>query len=116
MLRWLDLPHFSRRLRAVATGYTGDDPHMTDRLEAPALTTGARAEHVFPTLTADQMKRIGRHGKTRAVERGDVLIEAGDRGVPFFVVTRGAIEIVRPGAGATPDQLIVEHRPGEFPG
>ena len=89
---------------------------MTDRLVPAALTTGARADHVFPTLTHEQMARVGRHGRTRDVSRGDVLIEAGDRSVPFFVVTRGTVEIIRPGGGGAADDLIIEHGPGEFTG
>ena len=46
--------------------------------------------------------------------RGEVLVELGDRGVPFFVVTTGEIEIVRP-YGAT-ETLITTHGPGEFTG
>jgi len=88
---------------------------MTQSTSA-VLTVGTRPDHLFPTLTPDQAKRIARHGRTRAVQAGDVLIEAGDRAVPFFVVTRGVVEIVRPGAGASPDELIVLHRPGEFTG
>jgi thioredoxin reductase (NADPH) len=87
---------------------------MTEKTIPAALTTGARADHVFPKLTAEQMRRVAAHGKTRPVERGDILIEAGDRTVPFFVVTRGAVQIVRP--GPTADDLIVEHRDGEFTG
>ena len=89
---------------------------MTDRLVPAALTTGARADHLFPTLTREQIARVSRYGRTRDVARGEVLIDAGDRSVPFFVVTRGAVEIVRPGGGGAADDLIIEHRPGEFTG
>src|SRR4029079_15419641 len=59
---------------------------------------------------------VSRYGRTRDVARGEVLIDASDRSVPFFVVTRGAVEIVRPGGGGAADDLIIEHRPGEFTG
>ena len=72
---------------------------MTDRLVPAALTTGARAAHLFPTLTREQIARVSRYGRTRDVARGEVLIDAGDRSVPFFVVTRGASI---PGVSDTP--------------
>ena len=45
---------------------------------------------------------------------GDVLIEAGDHLVPFFVVTSGEIEIIQPGRGG--DALVAVHGPGKFTG
>ena len=43
-----------------------------------------------------------------------MLVEAGDQVVPFFVVTSGQVEIVRP-SGAV-ETLIVVHAPGQFTG
>jgi thioredoxin reductase (NADPH) len=51
---------------------------------------------MFPTLTAAQIARIAAHGRVRSVQRGEVLVEAGDHVVPFFVVKAGHLEIVRP--------------------
>ncbi len=51
---------------------------------------------MFPTLTPEQIARIAAHGRMRKIERGEVLVEAGDEVVPFFVVTAGQVEIVRP--------------------
>ena len=67
---------------------------MADSVTPPVL--GARSDHVFPTLTPAQ---IGAHrgARPRAPSaQGEVLIEAGDQVVPFFVVTAGEIEVVRP--------------------
>lgn len=79
-----------------------------------ALRQGIRADHVFPKLTAAQMARVGLHGHTRHVTRGEVLVEAGDNVMPFFVVTAGSVEIVKP-AGAE-ETVITVHGPGEFTG
>jgi len=69
---------------------------------------------MFPTLSPAQMARIATHGVVRSIGRGDLLIEAGDNTVPFFVVRAGEIEIVRPsGLG---DTLIAVHGPGKFTG
>lgn len=78
------------------------------------LTLTARVAQMFPTLTAAQMERIAAHGRRRSVERGEVLVEAGDQTVPFFVVVRGQVEIVRPSGGA--ETLVVVHEPGQFTG
>jgi thioredoxin reductase (NADPH) len=93
-------------------------PARTERVPgAPArtgaaLTQGSRVEHVFPTLTPEQIARIAAHGRMRTIERGEVLVEAGDDIVPFFVVIAGQVEIVRPGD----DTLITVHGPGQFSG
>src|ERR1700680_1230814 len=60
------------------------------------LTQHEPPEHIFPTLNATQIARIVTHGKKRAVQAGEVLVEPGDTNFPFFLVTSGAIEIMRP--------------------
>jgi thioredoxin reductase (NADPH) len=82
----------------------------------PPLSSAAPShpDHVFPTLTAAQIRRIATHGRRRTIARGDVLVEVGDRPAPFFVVVSGEIQVVRP-SDAT-ETLIVTHRPGQFSG
>jgi thioredoxin reductase (NADPH) len=69
---------------------------------------------MFPILTSEQITRIASHGVVRPLARGELLIEAGDSVVPFFVVTAGEIEIVRP--SALGDTLVAVHGPGRFTG
>src|SRR3954462_10330366 len=69
---------------------------------------------MFPTLTPAQMDRIAAHGIIRPVREGEVLIEAGQPVVPFFVVKSGQIEIIR--TSRRGDTLIVAHGPGRFTG
>ena len=84
----------------------------------PSLTalgvTVSRPERVFPTLTPKLVARIAAHGHRRSTTRGEVLVEVGDRAVPFFVVVVGEIEVLRPGTAA--ETLIVKHRAGQFSG
>jgi thioredoxin reductase (NADPH) len=84
----------------------------TDRPSPP--TPRSPVERVFPTLKPEQIARIGAHGRVRQIRRGEVLVEAGEQVVPFFVVTAGAVEIVRP-SGAT-ETLVAVHGPGQFTG
>ncbi|HYN09760.1 MAG TPA: FAD-dependent oxidoreductase [Vicinamibacterales bacterium] len=85
------------------------EPHV------PLGPTGAsQLDRLFPTLSAEQIKRIAAHGRHRAVARGEVLVEVGDRAVPFFVVISGEVQVLRASGGA--DTLIVTHRPGQFSG
>ena len=86
---------------------------MTNLRATVPLTQGSRADHVFPTLTAAQVARVAAHGRRREVQPGEVLIEAGDSAVPFFLVTAGQVEIVRPG---TTESIITVHGQGEFTG
>src|SRR5437762_1096431 len=77
-------------------------------------TAPSQTDRLFPTLTAAQIARIAAHGRRRAIDQGEVLIEVGDKAVPFFVVVRGAIEILNPSGGT--EKLIVRHRAGQFLG
>jgi thioredoxin reductase (NADPH) len=73
-----------------------------------------RAERMFPTLTAPHIGRVAQHGHIREVKTGDILFDAGQTIVPFFVITKGQIEIVRP--ASTGDTVVTIHGPGEFTG
>jgi thioredoxin reductase (NADPH) len=79
-----------------------------------SLSPGIRSDHVFPTLTPPQIARIAAHGRVRTVEAGEVLVDVGRQNVPFFVVTAGLIEIIRPSPSG--DTVLVVHRPGGVTG
>jgi len=76
--------------------------------------TESRADHVFPTLTPAQIARIAAHGHKRSIRQGEILVEAGDHVVPFFVVVSGEIEVMQP--KETTETLVALHRPGQFSG
>ena len=86
----------------------------TADLPATAAAATAQSDKAFPTLTPQQLSRIGIHGRRRPVSPGDVLVEAGDRAVPFFVVVSGAVEAVR--VRGSVETLIVEHHAGQVTG
>lgn len=71
-------------------------------------------ELAFPRLSPQQLARIDAHGRRRQIARGEVLVEAGDKPVPFFVVLRGELEAVLP--KLTSDTLLVSHQAGQFSG
>jgi len=73
------------------------------------------SEPAFPVLTPAQIARIAARGHVRRVAAGELMVQAGDATVPFFVVTRGRIEIAQPAptGGEIP---IVVHEPGQFTG
>jgi thioredoxin reductase (NADPH) len=73
------------------------------------------SDPAFPVLTPAQSERIAKHGRAREVKKGEVLVEAGDLVTPFFVVTRGQIEIVQPTATGGEVQIAV-HGPRQFTG
>ena len=76
--------------------------------------TASRAEQIFPTLTSAQIARVAKHGRTRTVRSGEVLVEQGDRGGPFFVVISGELEGVRP--TGTSETLLLILTAGQFTG
>jgi thioredoxin reductase (NADPH) len=89
-------------------------PPTTARTVLAPLTQTSGTERMFPTLTAAQIERIAAHGRVRPIRPGEVLIEAGDHIVPFFVVTKGQVEVVRP--SGTTETLVAVHGPGQFTG
>jgi thioredoxin reductase (NADPH) len=52
-----------------------------------------REAEIFPKLTSEQINRIRPFGQACAYPKGHSLFKEGDRGVDFFVVLRGCIEI-----------------------
>jgi len=85
------------------------DPALT-----PLTATLSRPDGAFPTLTPQQVSRITAHGQRRPTARGEVLAEAGDRAVSFFVVLSGELQALRP--TGTADVLIVSLHGGQFSG
>jgi len=82
---------------------------------APAAqSSGQRAEHIYPTLTPAQLARIAAHGRRRQVERGEVLVEAGEQTARLFVVAAGRIDIFR--RSERGEELVVSFGPGMFTG
>src|SRR3989442_3306699 len=65
-------------------------------------------------LTPEQIARLAVHGQVRHVQRGEVLMEAGEQPPRFFVVPAGHIVIVRH-SGVTEALVAVLH-PGQFTG
>ena len=87
---------------------------MESAADDETVTTGTASASMFPTLTPAQVTRASAHGTKRAVQAGEVLFDAGNPVVPFFIVHTGRLEIRRPeGATAT---LITELGPGQFTG
>src|SRR6185503_13231888 len=81
------------------------------------MTTNVRpapVDHLFPTLSTSLMERVASYGKRRHVDAGETLADPGTADPRFFLVTEGALEIVRETKdGETP--IHVNH-PGQFTG
>src|SRR6476661_3240731 len=87
---------------------------MTDTALPITLTLASGVERIFPTLTPVQVQRIAVHGQVRSIRAGEVLFEAGEHVVPFFVVTAGRLEIILP--SGTTERLVTVFGPGQFTG
>jgi thioredoxin reductase (NADPH) len=71
-----------------------------------------RAEHLYPTLTPEQLARFAARGRQRHVERGELLQQAGEPAVRLFVVVAGRLDVFRPSAA----EVVVSFSPGMFTG
>ncbi len=87
---------------------------MTATNQLSLLTGSAHGEHVFPTLSAEQIARVAAHGRVRAVAAGEVLVDAGARNVPLFVARSATIESAR--VTDLGETLIAIFKPGQFTG
>lgn len=74
----------------------------------------SRPEEIFPTLTPEQIARIAEHATCRAVSAGEVLVQEGSATVPFFVVKKGRIDVVR--ISTFGEERVASHGPGQFTG
>lgn len=86
-------------------------------MAANPATTGdlsplVKNPQVFPVLNSEEIHRVVAHGKLRAVKAGEVLVEQGERNMPFFVVISGHLEITQV-SGLRREHIVV-HDPGEF--
>lgn len=75
----------------------------------------ARRDQTFPRLEPEQIERIAGYGQQERVPAGTELFHQGDRGVDFFVVVEGTIEIVELDPCEQP-AVIVVHGEHEFTG
>src|SRR4051794_21182011 len=80
------------------------------------MSVASRAEQAFPTLTREQISRVAAHGQKRSLKEGEVVVEAGKKHDSFFVVISGELRVVLPGADGGSEELIAEHKPGQFTG
>jgi thioredoxin reductase (NADPH) len=87
---------------------------MTDTPRPAQLTMSSGVDQIFPTLTAAQVARFAANGQLRRVQRGEVLLEAGEQVPRLFVVTEGQVEIVRPRVKGEDSVAVL--RSGQFTG
>jgi thioredoxin reductase (NADPH) len=86
----------------------------TESTITPLAATIEQPDRLFPVLTTQQVARITVHGHRRSTTRGEVLVDAGDSDVPFFVVLSGQVQTWWPKDGT--ETLIVDNGPGQFTG
>ena len=75
----------------------------------------AREAQTFPRLNDDMAARIAGYGREELLPQGALLFERGERGVDFFFVLDGAIEIFDLGRDGTPN-VFTTHAARQFTG
>ncbi|MDJ0511983.1 MAG: FAD-dependent oxidoreductase [Methyloceanibacter sp.] len=73
-----------------------------------------REAQTFPKLNDDRMARISRFGARETVADGTLLFERGERSVDFFLVLKGAIDILDEQGGA--ERRVHRHEARQFTG
>jgi thioredoxin reductase (NADPH) len=88
---------------------------QTTPADLDAADPYARERQTFPVLSAEQAKRVAGYGSVESVPAGTLLFERGARGVDFFLVRAGSIEIFDRDAGGG-EAVVTVHGPGQFTG
>jgi thioredoxin reductase (NADPH) len=73
-----------------------------------------RTAQRFPKLSSAQIARLEGRGTHVRMNKGDILMEPGDRNRPMLVVLSGSIEVLQPGLNG--EVLLAMHAPGSFTG
>src|SRR5262245_3773954 len=69
---------------------------MPETAPSPPPLITARGDQIFPKLSDALIARLAARGRARQMREGEILVEAGDQIVNFFVIKSGEVEIVRP--------------------
>jgi thioredoxin reductase (NADPH) len=80
----------------------------------PSINTPDPQAEAFPVLTPAQIDRIRPYGTARTVRAGEILFEAGDLGLPCFVLLSGTLDIVI--TRLSGEHIVATHGPGNFSG
>ena len=80
----------------------GDDPYE-------------RAAQTFPTLSEAMAARIAAYGQVETLKTGDFVFQRGQRGVDFFLVLEGSLEIFEIDEHDAP-QVFATHHARQFSG
>jgi thioredoxin reductase (NADPH) len=87
---------------------------VSDTSQVPRVATVSGRDRIFPVLTAAQIARVTSHARRRQTTNGQVLVEVGDKDVPFFVIVTGTVHVLQ--LSHDVETLIVGHGPGTFTG
>jgi thioredoxin reductase (NADPH) len=71
-------------------------------------------EEPFATLDGEELEKLAPYATVRTFDDGDTLFAAGDVNASFFVVKKGAVEIVDFSSGQR--RVLTVHGPGQFTG
>ncbi|MDX6806981.1 FAD-dependent oxidoreductase [Terrihabitans rhizophilus] len=67
-----------------------------------------REAQTFPRLSTDMIERVRRYGSEETVPAGSLIFERGQRGVDFFLVLQGRIEIFETGVDGEERVFVTE--------
>lgn len=76
-----------------------------------------RHAQTFPRLSEEMVSRVAAYGKQETLASGTHVFDRGQRGVDFFLILDGRIDIFESDSHAHGEpHLIVSHQPGQFTG
>jgi len=79
-----------------------------------SMTIDTKQDHLFPTLSAEEIACLLPHGTQQTLQAGETLFSEGDSESEFFVILDGALTVTRKVAGE--DVLLAQHHSGQYTG
>jgi CRP/FNR family cyclic AMP-dependent transcriptional regulator len=78
----------------------------------PVEDTLARVD-LFADLEPKDLARLAKATVVREYKQGDVIVNEGEAGVAFYVISKGSVQVVR-GLGTTNEQVVDTLKEGQF--
>ena len=78
------------------------------------MTNESKQEHLFPTLSAEEIACLMPHGTYLTLNPGEALFHEGDPEDAFFIILDGSLKVTRSIAGE--EVLLTQHHAGQFTG
>ncbi len=73
-----------------------------------------RGINLFKELNNQELIKLSRICQKVSFKKGDIIFHAGEMGDALYIIYEGSVEVIKPGKGDEPEQVMTELGPGEI--